>query len=275
MDRLQTYNDGDPFLNIRLQLGKRAFQKNSKAKIVFVGVGSIGSNLAVALAGTGFKNFILVDGDTVGRRNIPLCAPFKKTDVGRHKVQVLAEFLKSKFEDMKIDLYPQYTDKIDQSLLSEPDFLILGVDDGWTRFAVTNQRVMVGKPYINLGFYGWEASYLLVKPKETACWACLWRPKDSGIVEKLKREGRCPQPEPNVPGAVIPATVQHLIGFAAGEVMKYFTGLGRLVQYYRFNVMTGESDIRFVDSPNFLKPDPECPVCMESEQVDISELSRE
>jgi hypothetical protein len=58
----------------------------------------------------------------------------------------------------------------------------------WTKLDITNIRVQAGKTYVNLGFFGWEASYMLIVPHKTACWACLFRPAESEKIEKLKRE---------------------------------------------------------------------------------------
>lgn len=215
-----------------------------------------------------------MDGDEISERNIPLSSVFTLRDVGRYKVKVTEAFLRSKFGDrIDIESYSLFSDKARIEAMTGPEMLFLGVDDPWTRLSITNLRVEANKPYMNLGFYGWEASYMLVLPHRTACWACLWRPRDDERVQKLKREGKCPEPEPNVPGAVIPGTVQRLIGFAAGEAVKFFAGIGRLAQYYKFNTFTGDEDLRFLDSPRFFKPDPECPVCRREEEIDVSEIT--
>jgi molybdopterin/thiamine biosynthesis adenylyltransferase len=262
------------FRNIQAQLGDKDFRKIEQATVVLVGAGGIGSNMAQALAGTGFSQLTLIDGDKVSVRNLPLSSVFTAKDVGRYKVKVVRDHLNAKYGTrMNLVAIPEYTDKVPTDLLTKPDLLVLGVDDRWTRLAVTNIRVEAGLPYVNLGFLGWEGEYLHVT-KGTACWACLWRPNDSEKVEKLKREGRCPEPEPNVPGAVTPAAVQHLIGFAVGEIAKIVTQRGRLVQYHKFNVETGASDTRFLDSPNAFRPDPTCPICSKEEEFDVSEFGK-
>jgi molybdopterin/thiamine biosynthesis adenylyltransferase len=273
--RDQRHADQDQFHNVRMQLGRRGFEKVEKATIVMLGVGGVGSNLALGLSGCGFRRLTLIDEDTVSRRNLPLSDIFTARDVGEYKAEVVRRFLASKYgRRLEIRVYTVYSDKVPVQSITEPDMLFLGVDDPWSRFAITNLRVQANKPYVNLGFHGWEAAYMLVIPRKTACWACMWRPDDSRKVEKLKREGKCPEPEPNVPGAVTPASIQQLIGFAAGEAVKFFAGQGRLVQYYRFNVRTGDAERRFLDSADFLKPDQDCPVCAQEAEVDVSRIRR-
>jgi molybdopterin/thiamine biosynthesis adenylyltransferase len=276
IERTQRLEDEDQFLNVRMQLGRRGFGKVEKATLAMLGVGGLGSNLALSLAGSGFRCFTLVDGDTVSRRNVPLSDAFTTRDVEEYKVTAVRRSLTAKYgRRVKVSAYPVYSDKVPVQAITEPDMLFLGVDDRWTRLAITNLRVQANKPYVNIGFYGWEAAYMLVIPHKTACWACLWRPNDTKRVEKLKREGKCPEPEPNVPGAVTPASVQQLAGFAAGEAVKFFARQGRLVQYYKFNVRTGEVEKRFLDSPDFLKPDHDCPVCAQEADVDVSRFTKD
>jgi molybdopterin/thiamine biosynthesis adenylyltransferase len=263
------------FYNVRQQFGNDAFAKVERARIVEVGIGGIGSNLGSALAGSGFRHLSFMDGDTVSRRNVPLSDVFTTRDVGQYKAKVLADLLTAKYgKRLRLKIYNVYSDKVPVESLTEPDMLFLGVDDRWTRLTITSLRVQADKPYVNLGFYGWEAAYMLVIPHKTACWACLWRPDDAEKVEKLKREGKCPEPETNVPGAVSPASIQQLVGFAAGEAVKFFTGHGKLIQYYKFNVQTGDSEKRFLDSPNRFKPDPDCPICSRGEGIDVSRIRR-
>lgn len=273
MVRKQAKRTRGMFHNIKAQLGDKDFRKVERTTLALVGVGGIGSTLASALAGTGFRLLTLIDGDVVSLRNLPLSPVFARRDIGRPKVHAVRDYLRTKYGDrLKLKIVPKYTDEVARDLLTKPDWLVLGVDDRWTRMAVTNIRLQASRPHVNLGFLGWEGEYMLVAGG-TACWACLWRPNDDEKVEKLKREGKCPQPEPNVPGAVTPAAIQHLVGFAAGEVVKLVTDQGRIVQYYKFNVQSGDFDIRFLDSPNFFKPDPSCPICTKEEETDVSKFS--
>jgi len=256
-------------------LGEEAIREVEKARITLVGCGGIGSNLALALAGTGFKNLTLVDGDTISSRNIPLSVPFTRQDVGREKVEVVRDMLKRKYGNrLNVRCYASYTDTIALKVLREPEMLVLGVDDRWTRLAVTNIRVQADKPYVNLGFFGWEASYMLVIPHKTACYACLFRPAEREKVEKLKREGKCPEPEPNIPGGTLPGTILRLVGITANGLVKFFTNKENLIQYYSFDVSTGGEEVRFLREPDHFKPDPQCPVCRQEELMDISSLNR-
>ncbi len=272
MDRKQTVSGGDIFYNVRLQLGS-VFAKVRTASIAIVGAGGIGSNLALALAGYGVGELIVIDGDTVSERNLPVATIFTRADIGKFKAKVVSDFVIRKYGSrVKVRHYPKYTSDVPLSLLSKPPLMVVGVDDRWSKLALTHIRVKTGKPYIVLGFEEWEANFLLVVPKKTACWACLWRPDEGEKVEELKREGKCPEPDPNVPGAVIPPTVMRLVGLASAQVLKLLMDedVSKIVQYARFDIMSERQDIRFLNNP--LKPDPDCPICQEVSEVDVADF---
>lgn len=238
-----------------------------------IGTGTIGSNLTCALSGNAFRKFNFVDPDKISERNIPLCVPFSLKDARAPKVTTLKRFLEAKYaERVDIKAYPQYVDQVPISVVTDADLLVLAVDNNATKLFVTYNRVKALKPMVVLGFWGWEASYMLVLPKITACWACLFRPKNRKEVERMKRINRCPEPEPNIPGAVIQGTVSRLIGIAANEITKFCLNEGRIAQYHVFHALTGEEETRFLDGENHLKPDPDCPICQRWEGVDVSEL---
>jgi molybdopterin/thiamine biosynthesis adenylyltransferase len=272
--RGQTIFSNDPFYNVKQALGRQGFRKIQRVTVAFVGNGGLGSNLALSLAGSGFRRFILIDGDTVSERNIPLSNAFTLKHVGKPKVYAVRSALEARFgEKLDIECYPTYSDKVPEEAITEPELLVLAVDDRWTKLAITSMRVDANKPYVHLGFLGWEASYMLVIPHKTACWACLFRPDDNKRVEKLKREGKCPEPDPNIPGAVTSGTIQRLIGFTANEIAKLFTGAENLAQYYSFDASTHNQLLRFLGSSHF-QPDPDCPICRRESEIDVADLER-
>lgn len=235
-----------------------------------MGAGGIDSNLAFTLLGCGFKNFVIVDRDTINERNVILSSPFYRKDIGRNKAEVVAERLKEKYEGVRAEAFACWDYEVPVEAFAKCDIIVLGVDSNAARQRVNALNMELGKPIINIGFWGWEASCTIFVPKKTACWSCLWRPNDANLKSMNKRRG-CPKPEPNVPGAVIKGTIDEIVGFAAKQAVKLVTGQGRLGQYHAFDTLTDASDTRFMDS-DFLQPDAECPVCSMEEMMDVAGL---
>ena len=63
-------------------------------RIVILGCGAIGSNLAISLARRGFKRFVLVDNDRIDEHNIST-QPWTEYEIGKMKTHILADILSS------------------------------------------------------------------------------------------------------------------------------------------------------------------------------------
>jgi len=271
--RKQMVENQDQFYNLRLLLGDKLREIEDK-ELVFVGLGTIGVGMAINMAGNGFRKFTFIDGDKVSVRNIPLCDAYGLSDIGKYKVIVLKNYLKRKYGNrVQIKAYSAYVNNVPLKEITNHDMLILGVDNELTKLFVTYHRMWTNKPMAVLGFWGWEASFMLSIPGKTACYGCLFRPNNRKEIEKVRKARRCPQPEPNIPGAVIHGTVSRIVGTAANEITKYFLHEGRIIQYYHFNALTEEEDVRFLDN-NYLRPDEKCPICRHGGELDATELQR-
>ena len=81
------------------------FLKLKTKKVGIVGVGSAGSKIAISLARTGIRDFLLVDHDVLLQENI--CRhELNWEDVGQHKVDGIAHQLKLITGDVNVECYP-------------------------------------------------------------------------------------------------------------------------------------------------------------------------
>lgn len=101
------------------KIGTERLQKIQSVKIGIAGAGGLGSNCAVHLVRTGFKNFTLVDFDILDYSNLNRQYYFAH-QVGRVKVDVLAENLLAINPDVTIE-------KLCRKL-EEPDFAQVFMD---------------------------------------------------------------------------------------------------------------------------------------------------
>jgi hypothetical protein len=111
----------------------------SEAKVTVVGLGSIGSAVAEALAFYGIGNLALVDPDRLLQHNV-VRHQLSVRDIGRHKVNATAEHLRSRWPELKVDRYP--LDVSEDADVMRPLFarsdLIICTADGVTARRVTN-----------------------------------------------------------------------------------------------------------------------------------------
>jgi len=76
-----------------LLIKEEGLEKLTKANVLVVGLGGVGSFAAEFIARAGIGNMTIVDGDTVDITNINRQLPALHSTVGKHKVEVVAERL--------------------------------------------------------------------------------------------------------------------------------------------------------------------------------------
>ena len=74
--------------------GPRAQADLSRMTVGIVGLGSVGSSVAEILARTGFSRFILIDFDSVERKNLDRLTNVFEQDIGRAKVDAIADAIR-------------------------------------------------------------------------------------------------------------------------------------------------------------------------------------
>jgi len=77
----------------------------SKARVTIIGVGAIGSMLAVTLAKMGIGTLVIYDGDTVEPHNLPN-QWYRPCDLGKPKVEALKGILDA-FGSSQVEAYPR------------------------------------------------------------------------------------------------------------------------------------------------------------------------
>lgn len=107
---------------------KSLLHKINSYNILILGCGGIGTNVVYLLAGLGFKNFILVDGDTIEASNLNRQVLYRKADAGKFKCTVLAKELKKRFDGLNIKTVGEFMTHQDYSAY-KPDMIILSADN--------------------------------------------------------------------------------------------------------------------------------------------------
>lgn len=118
------------FSRLELLLGKEVLKKISTKKVLIFGLGGVGGNVCDALARSGICNFTIVDNDIINITNINRQLIANLDTIGRLKVDVMEEHLKSINKDIivtKKNLFylPENAEEID---LRDYDYVIDAID---------------------------------------------------------------------------------------------------------------------------------------------------
>ena len=76
--------------------GEASHANLARLRVGIVGAGSVGGFVAECLARTGFEDIVLIDFDYIEPHNLDRLLYATRADVGRLKVEVLAEYLRAR-----------------------------------------------------------------------------------------------------------------------------------------------------------------------------------
>ena len=98
--------------------------------ILVIGIGGVGGTALEALARSGFKNFVLIDSDTVDVSNLNRQILFTSSDIGKDKCLVAKEHLLKISPDLKIKTITAKIGEVllDQLDLGQIDFIVDAID---------------------------------------------------------------------------------------------------------------------------------------------------
>ena len=212
-----------------------------------IGVGGLGSPAALYLAGAGIGHLGMVDSDKVELSNLQRQMLFTTLDIGKPKVKVAEQRLRSLNPDTKItSYYLRLTSENIVSIIKNYDLVIDASDNFPTRYLVNGACVKTKKTLIHGAIFGFEGQVIVIKPGAGPCYCCLF-------------------PEPPPPGSVPSCHEAGVLGAVAGviglvqatEALKSILEIGELLvgELIIFNAL--EMNFRKVKVPK----DKNCPVC--------------
>jgi adenylyltransferase/sulfurtransferase len=143
-------------------------------RILVVGVGGLGCPAALALAHAGVSTLGLVDPDVVDLSNLPRQILFHDHDLGRPKVDVAAERLRTLAPGTRVVARRARFGMDDAEWLREFDVVIDGADSIAAKFVLNDAAVAAGVPLVHAGAVGWRAQLLTIVPGVTACYRCVF-----------------------------------------------------------------------------------------------------
>ncbi len=131
------------------EIGIEGQQRLSEASILLVGVGGLGSPIALYLAAAGIGRIGLVDGDVVSLSNLQRQVLYSEAEVGESKVECAKRRLLKLNSYLKVDVYPIRFDAASaRELVGEYDIVVDGCDNFATRYLIDDLCAELGKPYV-------------------------------------------------------------------------------------------------------------------------------
>lgn len=131
------------------EIGEPGQARLAQAKVLVVGVGGLGSPIALYLAGAGVGTIGLIDNDVVSISNLQRQILYAETEVDTPKALQAQKHLKALNSSINVEVYPTRLDKDNaKEIISRYDIVVDGCDNFQTRYLINDTCVLLNKVYV-------------------------------------------------------------------------------------------------------------------------------
>lgn len=233
------------------QVDIKGQQKLLDAHVMIVGLGGLGSPVAIYLAAAGVGQLTLVDDDSVELSNLQRQIIHSEAQIGNSKVSSAAQRLKAINTDVELHLIDRRMDKAELLDATQAvDVLVDCSDNFATRFLLNEVSKQQGMPLVSGAAIRFEGQVTVYDPRQPGmpCYRCLY--EDRGELEETCSESGILAPILSVIG-----------GVQAVETVKLLMGLGESLAGRLLILDALSMSWREIK----MKQDPTCPVCQKAE----------
>ena len=229
------------------EVGMDGQLKLKAASVLCIGVGGLGSPVAMYLAAAGVGRLGLVDFDVVDYSNLQRQVIHGTPDVGRSKLESARDTLVAINPEVPIDMHETALSSSNAfDVLGDYDVVVDGTDNFPTRYLVNDACVLLRKPNVFGSIFRFEGQVSVFATEQGPCYRCLYpEPPPPGLVPSCAEGGVLGI----LPGVI--GTIQ------ATETVKLIIGVGEPL-INRFMIYDA---LRMKFRELKLRRDPDCPVC--------------
>ncbi|MEA2474669.1 MAG: molybdopterin-synthase adenylyltransferase [Thermoleophilaceae bacterium] len=194
-----------------------AQERLRSATAIVVGLGALGSPVALYLAAAGVGRIGAVDPDPVELSNLHRQPLHFTPDLGVPKAQNAAVKLRALNPEIQVDPYPARFDALNgEAIVMGADVVVDCTDSFESRYAVNDACCAAGVPLVSGAVLGLSGLVLSVRPRESACYRCAFPVEPAaGSVPSCREAG------------VLGAMAGVVGSIQALEAIKLLAGIGR------------------------------------------------
>jgi molybdopterin/thiamine biosynthesis adenylyltransferase/rhodanese-related sulfurtransferase len=235
------------------EVGHEGQARLKGASVLLIGLGGLGSPLAMYLAAAGVGRIGIVEFDAVDASNLHRQILFSSSQVGKAKLACGAERLRDLNPHITVDEHPcALTRDNAREIISGYDLVADGADNFATRYLVNDACVLEGKPLVSASILAFEGQLSVYNHGDGPCYRCLFPvPPPAGIVPSCAEGGVL---------GILPGVMGTL---QATEVIKLILGLGEIASgklvYY--------DALALAFSSFNVQKDPQCAICGDDRSI--------
>jgi adenylyltransferase/sulfurtransferase len=198
-----------------VEVGAPGQQRLLRSRVLIVGVGALGSPVALYLAASGVGTIGLADHDHVRLSNLQRQIIHSMDGLNRPKVAGAARTVSALNPDVKVQTIDKTVDEHNaMELLEKYDVIVDGTDSFRARYLLSDAAYLLKKPLVHGSIFRIEGQVTVFVPGR-GCYRCLYpEPPPAGAIEESEDVGVFAA----LPGII--GTIQ------AAETIKLITGVG-------------------------------------------------
>ncbi|MDD6895360.1 MAG: ThiF family adenylyltransferase [Prevotellaceae bacterium] len=213
------------------------YDKLRHATVMVIGCGALGNEVLKNLVLMGIGRLTIVDFDYVEQGNLTRSILFRKSDVGKRKVDAAASGMKDINPDVEVNaVFGDVAYDVGLGLFREADVVVGCVDSRWARYCIQRLALRAGKTWIDGGIIELEGTARVFEPGHN-CYACSLgtvgidelrrRMPCSGVIRRKEQAGHAPT-TPIIASIIGAVQAQEAVKVAAGmkaaQRMLYYEG---------------------------------------------------
>ena len=228
------------------QIDVEGQEKLLASRVLIIGMGGLGSPIAMYLAAAGIGHLVLVDDDEVELSNLQRQITHTTEDIGLKKVESAKATIKKLNPEINVTCYAS---RLDEKELAHEvmtaDIVIDGTDNFKSRFAINEECVKNNTPLVSGAAIRMEGQVSIFnKTPASPCYRCLY--KDEGELDSSCSNNGILSPVVGIIGSI-----------QATEAIKVLLNLGESLDGKLLLFDALQMEWRTLK----LKKDPSCPIC--------------
>ena len=199
------------------RIGLEGQRKLKQSSVLIVGLGGLGSSLALLMATAGIGTIGLLDDDIVKLGNLPRQVLYTHDDINDLKAVAAEKRLRQRNPEVKLRVYCQkLVEDNAEKIIRDFDLVLDGTDNLPTRRLINQTCVHLNKPYIYGAVDYFDGQVSVFWAGQSPCLNCLY-PRDE------KKD-----PSPNEPLHGVLSTLPTMVStIQSTEAIKIITGAGK------------------------------------------------
>ena len=221
------------------EIGEEGQKKLQNASVLLVGVGGLGSAIALYLAAAGIGRLGIIDPDVVSLSNLQRQVLYTQDEVGLSKTACAKRRLQALNPDLQVDEYPFLFDAENAKKIAESYHIVIdGCDNFAARFLMNDTCIALNKPYIFGSIHQFHGQVSVFNYSGGPTYRDLYPDEKSLTASPAKVQG-------------VLGSVPGIIGcIQASEAIKIITGAGEILsgKLFIMNMLTMQTQILIIEN---------------------------